>query len=184
MATAALAPLPQPVAPAPVQLAPPPAPLAAAPAPAPVGVDAALANVDRILGERAATTAPQQLGSGDGDFYGPAAPAGQAQALPYPVMQPLQNGQQAYPAQPGAYPPGTTFSADGTPIGPDGFPVQDYPQVNPDGTYRQPMDPNVNLAASEQDSPWWLPKRRAVVVPNAPTPPASIPSAPTTYGTW
>ena len=113
-------------------------------------------------------------GSGDGEFYGPV-----GEPLPYPVLEPLP--QQGYPvgqAYPGGEPygpyyPGQEPYAVGAPM------QQGYPQYP-----AQPqLYPGVDLAAGDQQqSPWWLPKRRALVIPNAPVPPADIPQSQS--GVW
>ena len=134
-------------------------------------VDAALASVDRILaGQQPAGDYGE--GSGDGEFYEPVAPL--AQPLPYPVLEPLANDAvgPAYPAgEPyGPYYPGQEPYA--------GQPV--YPNAP------QPLQPGVDLAADVAPAqPWWLPKRRALIIPNAPVPPAEVPNAPGgAWGAW
>jgi hypothetical protein len=83
-------------------------------------------------------------------------------------VQPQYPAQQAYPQQP-AYP--------GEVYGPF------YPG-DPRYIVVQPAGPNVYAAVDPTPRrPWWLPKRRAVVVRNAPIPPADIPNG-TYFATW
>ena len=133
-------------------------------------VDSALASVDRILAGQGTAAGDVYAGSGDGEFYGPAN-AG-PQPLPYPLLPqvPAAPGQQvygpAYPAEPryGSEPYGPWYP------GQEPYGVQAYPG-NP-----QPLYPGVDLAADEPPAePWWLPKRRVLVIPNAPVPPADVP---------
>jgi hypothetical protein len=152
-----------------------PAPMATASA-APPGaggsdVDAALASVDRILaGQQAA--GDYAGGSGDGEFYGPVGP--EVQPLPYPVLGPVTNNAagQAYPV---GEPYGPYYPGQGPNVG---QPV--YPNAP------QPLQPGIDLAADAAPAqPWWLPKRRALIIPNAPVPPAEVPTAPGgTWGAW
>jgi hypothetical protein len=185
-------------------LGPAPAPLGTlAPPPLPGDVDSALANVDRILTEQRAAAGVS--GSGDGEFYGPP-----VQPLPYPVQPPLPGPQQASP-QPGpSYPvarepygpfyPGQAPYAVGQPYPPQpayppqpgypvepGYPPPQYPAEMGPPAY--PLDPQiyegVDVAAGEPvQSPWWLPKRRALIIPNAPVPPAEIPQDQHPGGVW
>jgi hypothetical protein len=135
-------------------------------------VDAALASVDRILaGQRAAG---DYAGTGDDEFYAPVEPL--AQPLPYPVLEPATNGGvgQASP-NPAGERYGPYYPGQEPWPGQPGFPATP-----------QPLQPGVDLAADAAPAqPWWLPKRRALVIPNAPVPPAEVPNAPGgTWGAW
>jgi hypothetical protein len=184
---------------------PAPAPLGtlAPPPPLPGDVDSALANVDRILTEQRAAAGVS--GSGDGEFYGPP-----VQPLPYPVQPPLPGPQQASPQLDPSYPvarepygpfyPGQEPYAVGQPIPVQpGYPPQPGYPVEPGypppqypaemGPPAYPLDPEiyegVDVAAGEPvQSPWWLPKRRALIIPNAPVPPAEIPQDQNPGGVW
>jgi hypothetical protein len=151
--------------------------------PAPAGpssggtdVDAALASVDRVLaGERAAPGLYD--GSGDDEFYGPV--SADPQPLPYPLL-PQVPGPAGQPIYGSASSVAPTYGTE--PYGPW------YPGQEPYGAQAypgqpQPLYPGVDLAAEEAPAqPWWLPKRRALVIPNAPVPPADIPAG--QYGGW
>ena len=134
-------------------------------------VDAALASVDRILaGQQPA--GDYAGGSGDGEFSGPVGP--QVQPLPYPVLGPV-TGNAAGPAYPAGEPYGPYYPGQEPYVG-----QQVYPNAP------QPLQPGVDLAADAAPAqPWWLPKRRALIIPNAPVPPAEVPNAPGgAWGAW
>jgi hypothetical protein len=150
-------------------------------------VDSALASVDRILSSQQFPPVTDDPGgdylggSGDDEFYGPVAPI--VQPLPYPVLQPVPNAVQGYPSAAPNYPGGEPYG----PYYPGQEPYaaqQAYPGA-PQPLYGapQPLGPGVDLAAEEpppSNRPWWLPQRRALVVPNAPVPPAAVPNG----GAW
>lgn len=151
-------------------------------------LDSALANVDRILEAR--RSAPGDVygtgdytGTGDEDFYGVemAAP----QPLPYPVLPPANAAQPVYPADPfaapQAYPPPAPYGQQAYPTSPV-YPGEVYgPPIPPNYDPYDPYGYGVDVAdtAPPQNGPWWLPRRRTVVVPNAPVPPADVPG-----GVW